>query len=99
MNREILRLQSITQRLYGNKVLSNIYFNLYEGEIHGIIGINGAGKSTLARVIAGWQQGYEGTIFLENQKVRLASAEMAMHMGCLLYTSSAVKKGYLQERK
>lgn len=81
MNREILRLQSITQRLYGNKVLSNIYFNLYEGEIHGIIGINGAGKSTLARVIAGWQQGYEGTIFLENQKVRLASAEMAMHMG------------------
>jgi ABC-type polysaccharide/polyol phosphate transport system ATPase subunit len=42
--------------------LKNISFEVYKGEVFGVIGLNGAGKSTLFKVIAGILKPTEGQV-------------------------------------
>lgn len=46
----------------GKKALINIAFDLYFGQVIGLIGLNGAGKSTLIHILAGVLKQDEGTI-------------------------------------
>jgi ribose transport system ATP-binding protein len=48
----LLRLTGVEKR-YATPVLSDLHFDLREGEIHALMGANGAGKSTLARIVCG----------------------------------------------
>ena len=49
--------------LYNDFVaLSNVSFNVYKGEIVGLVGLNGAGKSTLLKIIAGVLKPTEGMV-------------------------------------
>jgi ATP-binding cassette subfamily F protein 3 len=51
---------------YGDAiVLNKITFSLHRGERAGLIGPNGAGKSTLLRIIAGFEQPDQGSVWLE----------------------------------
>ena len=49
----ILQVQRLTKRFGGLTAVSELGFELYEGEILGLIGPNGAGKSTTFNLIAG----------------------------------------------
>ena len=58
----LLELHGITKNFGGLRVLSNVSFNINEGEIVGLIGPNGAGKTTLFNVITGIYQPNDGSI-------------------------------------
>ncbi len=59
---------------YGKVVaLDKTEFELYEGEILGIIGDNGAGKSTLIKALTGAIDIDSGKIFLDGEEVSFAS--------------------------
>ncbi len=45
----------------------NLNFTLYPGEILQIQGANGSGKSTLLRILAGFIQPHEGSVYWENR--------------------------------
>lgn len=51
--------------------LNDVNFNVYKGEVVGIIGRNGAGKSTLLRIVSGALRPTAGRIFVDHSKVQL----------------------------
>lgn len=46
-------VRDINKSINGKKILSDISFDAYEGDIIGLVGKNGAGKSTLLKVMTG----------------------------------------------
>ncbi len=53
MNTPILEMRNITKTFPGVKALSDVTFQVAQGEIHSLCGENGAGKSTLMKVLSG----------------------------------------------
>ena len=51
--------------------LNHINFNVYRGEIVGIIGTNGSGKSTLLKIVSGALNPTEGQVKVDPGKVQL----------------------------
>lgn len=62
----ILRIDRISKSYYGVKALKDVSFDIYKGEIIGLLGANGAGKSTLLKIIGGVEKASDGHILLEN---------------------------------
>ncbi len=76
----ILSVNSISTCYYKNrslfiknqkkfKILNNISFKMFEGEILGVVGESGSGKSTLVKTILGLQHCETGEIFINNKKI------------------------------
>lgn len=80
--KEALRMEHIT-KVYPNGVMANKDVNLCvnEGEIHALSGENGAGKSTLMKILFGEEQATRGNIYVNGQKVNIASPTAAIKMG------------------
>jgi D-xylose transport system ATP-binding protein len=70
----ILRAQSLTKKFPGVTALSEVSFDLAEGEIHALCGENGAGKSTLIKLLSGIHPHgtYEGSFEVQGSEARFA---------------------------
>lgn len=78
---ELLVMKNITKRFPGVVALSDVTFQLKEGEIHGIVGENGAGKSTLIKVLTGAESLESGEIFLAGKQIEPKSPHHAQLLG------------------
>lgn len=77
----VIRARGLMKR-YGTVVAMNgADFDLYPGEILGVIGDNGAGKSTLIKALSGAVTPDHGTIELEGRPVHFRSPDDARHAG------------------
>lgn len=79
-------MQNISKRYEDNPVLKNVNLTVKAGEIHALMGENGAGKSTLMNVLFGMPVihstgGYEGTVRIDGEEVKIMSPHDAMHHG------------------
>ena len=70
---KILELNDITMDFPGTRALDSASFELFENEVHAIVGENGAGKSTLIKVITGVHKPQSGRILLKNKIVNWKS--------------------------
>ncbi len=77
----ILRMRGIGKSFGAVRALNNVDFEVYPGEVVGLVGDNGAGKSTLIKTIAGVGPADEGDIYVEGQAVKITSPQVATHLG------------------
>jgi branched-chain amino acid transport system ATP-binding protein len=74
----ILQVQDLTKRFGGLQALSDVTFDLTEGQILGLIGPNGAGKTTLFNVINGVYAPERGQVTFRGKDITgLPSYEVA----------------------
>jgi len=69
MNESLLEVRNITKRFGGLTAVSQLSFDIYQGEILGLIGPNGAGKTTLFNVITGFYPPTEGKVLYKGENV------------------------------
>jgi len=77
-----LRLQNITLSFIGGndsfKILNGLSLDIPKGKITALIGGNGSGKTTTFNIISGFQKGYSGDMFFDNEKINnLSSCQIA----------------------
>ena len=82
----ILSLRNIGKQFYGNRVLSNVSFDVAAGQIVGLVGENGAGKSTLMKILFSMPEihetgGYEGSVLWNGKEVKFKSPFDALDAG------------------
>ena len=66
----LLSVRGLTKRFAGLVALSDVSFDLAQGEILGLIGPNGAGKTTLVSLISGTLVATEGDIVFDGHDLR-----------------------------
>ncbi len=77
----VLELRAISKRYGGATALSEVDFDVRQGEVHGLIGENGAGKSTMMKLLAGVFSDYSGEMLLRGHAMRFASPRDAQQRG------------------
>jgi len=76
-----LRMRGISKSFGAVRALFEVDFEVYAGEVVGLVGDNGAGKSTLIKVISGVGPADEGEVLLEGQKVSIPNPQTANRLG------------------
>jgi D-xylose transport system ATP-binding protein len=76
-----LQLTNISKAFGAVQALRDVDFEVYDGEVVGLVGDNGAGKSTLVKTIAGVNIPDTGEIFVNGQRAHISSPSDATHLG------------------
>lgn len=66
----LLTLQSVSWSVGNQAILSDISFNVKQGDILGIIGPNGAGKTSLLKCLLNQSNNWQGNISLKNKSIK-----------------------------
>lgn len=82
----VLSFRNIKKSFGENVVLSDLNFDVHQGEIVSLVGENGAGKSTLMNILFGMdiiQQtgGFQGSVLIDGEEVHFTSPQEAIQHG------------------
>ena len=66
---KIIEIKGLDKSFGGIHAVDNVSFDIYKGEILGLIGPNGSGKSTCVNLISGVYKPDGGDILFENQSI------------------------------
>ena len=72
MAEPLLSIRRMTKRFGGLVAVNEVSWDVYPGEVVGLLGDNGAGKSTLIKCISGVYQPDEGELYFEGQRSNFA---------------------------
>ncbi len=76
-----LEVSGLTKKFGGFTAVSNVSFQVEEGEILGLIGPNGSGKSTTFNCVAGMYLPTAGSIKFEGEEIGGLTANRVCHKG------------------
>lgn len=65
--RPIIEIKDFSLELGGKKIINNLSFEVFEGEVFGFLGSNGSGKTTTLRTLLGLYKPSAGTLVIEGQ--------------------------------
>jgi len=91
MQAPLIETRGLHKWYSGVHALKNVHFQVFKGEIVGLVGDNGAGKTTLIKILSGVHPPDEGEIRIEGRKVDIATPKQAMNLGIeTIYQTSSV---------
>ena len=79
--KEIIKMTNIVKTFGEVQAIRNGNFNLFEGEIHSLIGENGAGKSTMMKILYGIYPIDGGDIEIYDKKMKDYTTKEAINLG------------------
>ena len=74
----IVEIKNLTKAFGTHKILDNVSFNIYKGEILLMIGFSGAGKSTLLKLLCGLEEPDSGEILIKTKKIGMVFQHAAL---------------------
>ncbi|PMQ01632.1 MAG: D-xylose ABC transporter ATP-binding protein [Dictyoglomus sp. NZ13-RE01] len=77
----LLRMEGISKSFPGVQALDRVDFEVYKGEVMGLVGENGAGKSTLMKILSGAYKKDSGRIYLEGKRIEIENPFHAQNLG------------------
>jgi ABC-2 type transport system ATP-binding protein len=93
----VIEVRNLTHR-YGDRIaLSNVSFEVKQGEIFGLLGPNGGGKSTLFRVLATMMAPTEGSALIAGHDVVRDPSAVRRKVGVVFQTQSLDKALTVEE--
>ncbi|MCL2033634.1 MAG: sugar ABC transporter ATP-binding protein [Oscillospiraceae bacterium] len=87
--KEVLRVENLN----AGRMVRNVSFSLYEGEVVGLAGLMGAGRTEATRAIFGVDAKDGGDIFLEGKPCKISHPEDAIRAGIVLAPEDRKKDG------
>ena len=86
-----IRVRNLNKKIGGRLVLKDINFDVYEGEIVGLVGKNGAGKSTLLKIMTGLYSMDSGDIYYYDYNLNIEFERAMSIVGTLIETPDLYK--------
>ncbi len=80
----ILEIKNISKSIAKQKVIDQVSFDVYPGEVFGLLGPNGAGKTTLIRLIVGLMKLDQGDVFIDGYSVRTQFQKAIRRVGAIV---------------
>lgn len=82
----VLEVMGLKKR-YGSKtVVEDITFNMYPGEIIGLLGPNGSGKTTIMKMLVALTKATKGEIYCFEEPLSVGHIDMLNHIGSMIET-------------
>ena len=78
---QLLRMEQIDKIYPGVHALDQVDFDLYEGEVHILLGENGAGKSTLVKILSGSILNDGGKLIIRGKEIHHYTPERSQELG------------------
>ena len=82
--KRVIKVRNISKTINKKKILDNINFDIYEGDIVGLVGKNVAGKSTLLKIMTGLYSYDEGEIYYYNYNLKTDYEKAMSIVGTLI---------------
>lgn len=89
----ILRVAGLFKNFGGVQAISDVHFDLAEGELLGLIGPNGSGKTTAVNLITGFVKPSTGAVFFKGLDITGLAAHRIVRLG-IARTFQMVKPFY-----
>ena len=80
-NKPLLEGRGVTKHFGGLAAVNRVDFEIYPGEIVGLIGPNGSGKTTLFDCLSRVQQINQGSVFFKGEEITKKKPYQVAHMG------------------
>ena len=76
-----LQLLGVSKSFGAVQALQDVDFEVYAGEVVGLVGDNGAGKSSLIKIIAGAYRSDRGEVYVDGTRVNITTPQDANRVG------------------
>ena len=80
----VLSVSNLTKAYGKKKVVNNVTFSIFAGQIFGFVGPNGAGKSTTIRMITGLTPITSGEVSICGYSIKTAYKKAISHVGGII---------------
>ncbi|MCT8137937.1 ABC transporter ATP-binding protein [Anaerobacillus sp. CMMVII] len=84
MTTPVVSIKNLSKVIKGKKIIDNLSFEIYPGEVFGFLGPNGAGKTTTIRMIVGLISMTEGEVIIKGKDVAKNFEEAISEVGAIV---------------